>query len=77
MQVEDGTESHFKARFNSEGALMLSFRYSAGFQNDHIEKKQFITKKGIVAMKKKPRLRGRACNGMIAERIVGLLNWRG
>ena len=56
---------------------MLPFVYSARLQNDPIEKKSFMIKKGIADMKKKPRLIGRACNGMIAERIVGLLNWRG
>ena len=56
---------------------MLPFRYSARLLNDPIEKKLFMNKKGIAAMKKKPRLIDRACNGMIAEQIVGLLNWRG
>jgi len=29
-------------RFNSEGTLMVPFRYSAGLQNDPIEKKPFF-----------------------------------
>ena len=55
---------------------MLPFGNSERLQNDPIEKRSFMIKKGIAAMKKKPRLIGRACNGMIAELIVGLLNWR-
>ena len=33
--------------------------------------------KRIAAMNNKPRLRDRACNGMITERTFGLLNRRG
>ena len=35
-----------------------------------------MTGKGMAVMKKKPKLRDWVCDGMIAERIVGLLNRR-
>ncbi len=35
-----------------------------------------MTGKGMAAMEKKPKLRDWVCDGMIAEWIVGFLNWR-
>jgi len=41
-KLRPGQRGVCKVRFNSEGTLMVPFRYSAGLQNDPIEKKPFF-----------------------------------
>lgn len=41
-KLKPGQRGICKVRFNSEGTLMVPFRYSAGLQNDPIEKKPFF-----------------------------------
>ncbi|MBT5261214.1 MAG: AmmeMemoRadiSam system radical SAM enzyme [Nitrospina sp.] len=41
-KLRPGQRGICKVRFNSEGTLMVPFRYSAGLQNDPIEKKPFF-----------------------------------
>ncbi|MBT5029135.1 MAG: AmmeMemoRadiSam system radical SAM enzyme [Nitrospinaceae bacterium] len=41
-QLKPGQRGVCKVRFNSDGTLMVPFRYSAGLQNDPIEKKPFF-----------------------------------
>jgi len=42
MQAETGAERGLQSPVHSEGTLMVPFRYSAGLQNDPIEKKPFF-----------------------------------
>ena len=41
-KLKPGQRGICKVRFNSDGTLMVPFRYSAGLQNDPIEKKPFF-----------------------------------
>ena len=41
-KLKPGQRGVCKVRFNSDGTLMVPFRYSAGLQNDPIEKKPFF-----------------------------------
>ena len=50
-KLKPGQRGICKVRFNSEGTLMVPFRYSAGLQNDPIEKKPFFhAQPGSLAM---------------------------
>ena len=50
-KLNPGQRGICKVRFNSEGTLMVPYRYSAGLQNDPIEKKPFFhAQPGSLAM---------------------------